>query len=239
MSHNPPPFQTNPSNDCEPLEVVSSGQAEQLVIAHILFKKGHKLVHNPSFTASAFAATSSPNVHVPALKKFPTPDSLQIANANPIEDIAVFTVPAIPFIVQMFCDIPTRLSNQVSNGYIPAVTSSLNSCMSSTSSSSGKHPIKLFFLLHVNPHIGILNEIDLTFHQDELWNTEIKGAGARPDLSKGYVIVMQHPVTTEHEDAKKQANETIQAIHELKIPTIWIWPNVDAGTDDFSKAIRV
>jgi UDP-N-acetylglucosamine 2-epimerase len=28
-------------------------------------------------------------------------------------------------------------------------------------------------------------------------------------------------------------------LHELSFPTIWIWPNIDAGSDQISKALRV
>ncbi len=43
-----------------------------------------------------------------------------------------------------------------------------------------------------------------------------------------FVLVIQHPVTTE-EDVGKQIRETISAIQELKIRAIIIYPNVDAG----------
>lgn len=64
------------------------------------------------------------------------------------------------------------------------------------------------------------------------------GVGESPDFSNGYLVVMQHPVTTEFELSKKQIEETIQAIVDLKKPTFWFWPNVDAGTDGTSKGIR-
>lgn len=64
------------------------------------------------------------------------------------------------------------------------------------------------------------------------------GVGDRIDLSDGYLIVMQHPVTTEYRDAKVQTNETLEAISELDRPTMWFWPNVDAGSDGTSNAIR-
>lgn len=64
------------------------------------------------------------------------------------------------------------------------------------------------------------------------------GVGDQPDFSSGYVVVMQHPVTTEYERSKQQVQETLHAIHELKLPTFWFWPNVDAGSDGTSNAIR-
>lgn len=66
-----------------------------------------------------------------------------------------------------------------------------------------------------------------------------KGVGKPIDLSNGYIIVSQHPVTTEYENSLFQINQTIMAIYELKIPTIWFWPNVDAGSDKISKGIRM
>jgi UDP-N-acetylglucosamine 2-epimerase len=49
---------------------------------------------------------------------------------------------------------------------------------------------------------------------------------------------MQHPVTTEYSEARRQVTETLYAIKELGLPTLWFWPNVDAGSDGVSKGIR-
>jgi UDP-hydrolysing UDP-N-acetyl-D-glucosamine 2-epimerase len=65
------------------------------------------------------------------------------------------------------------------------------------------------------------------------------GSGPTLDLSDGYVIVLQHPVTTEHAEAFGQASETLNAVAELDVPVLWFWPNVDAGSDGTSKSIRV
>ncbi|MEL6274553.1 MAG: UDP-N-acetylglucosamine 2-epimerase, partial [Bacteroidota bacterium] len=50
------------------------------------------------------------------------------------------------------------------------------------------------------------------------------GVGAAPDYHTGYVVVMQHPVTTEYKAAKAQALETLRAVHELGKTTFWFWP---------------
>jgi UDP-hydrolysing UDP-N-acetyl-D-glucosamine 2-epimerase len=65
------------------------------------------------------------------------------------------------------------------------------------------------------------------------------GVGPRADLSKGYLVVMQHPVTTEYEEARAQVEETLYAVHGAGLPILWFWPNVDAGSDGTSKGIRV
>lgn len=64
------------------------------------------------------------------------------------------------------------------------------------------------------------------------------GVGKEMDISNGYLVVMQHPVTTEFQQSRKQINETLQAIKELNMPTFFFWPNVDAGADGTSNGIR-
>lgn len=65
------------------------------------------------------------------------------------------------------------------------------------------------------------------------------GVGARADLTQGYLVVMQHPVTTEYEEARLQVDETLYAVKDFGLPILWFWPNVDAGSDGTSKGIRV
>jgi UDP-N-acetylglucosamine 2-epimerase len=50
---------------------------------------------------------------------------------------------------------------------------------------------------------------------------------------------MQHPVTTEYDEALHQVEETLHAVQALGMPTLWFWPNVDAGSDGTSKGIRM
>lgn len=69
--------------------------------------------------------------------------------------------------------------------------------------------------------------------------TKYGGVGAKLDLPDGYLVVLQHPVTTEYEEARRQISETLYAIHQLGLPTLWFWPNVDAGSDGISKGIRI
>ncbi len=68
--------------------------------------------------------------------------------------------------------------------------------------------------------------------------TKYGGVGDHFDIDKGYIVVMQHPVTTEYEDSLAQINETLEAVEHLAYPTFWFWPNVDAGSDRISKGIR-
>lgn len=64
------------------------------------------------------------------------------------------------------------------------------------------------------------------------------GVGAPVDLSTGYVVVMQHPVTTEYLQARQHISETLYAVRDLDVPALWFWPNVDGGSDGTSRGIR-
>jgi UDP-hydrolysing UDP-N-acetyl-D-glucosamine 2-epimerase len=64
------------------------------------------------------------------------------------------------------------------------------------------------------------------------------GVGDTPDLSQGYLVVLQHPVTTEHKLARDHITETLYAVAASGLPTLWFWPNVDAGADGTSGGIR-
>ena len=64
------------------------------------------------------------------------------------------------------------------------------------------------------------------------------GVGARLDLSGGYLVVLQHSVTTEYELARSHITETLCAVSEMGLPALWFWPNVDAGSDGTSNGIR-
>ena len=55
---------------------------------------------------------------------------------------------------------------------------------------------------------------------------------------EGYLVVMQHPVTTEYTHAREHVEATLKAVENLNIPTFWFWPNVDAGADGTSNGIR-
>lgn len=68
--------------------------------------------------------------------------------------------------------------------------------------------------------------------------TKYGGVGSKIKWQDGYIVVIQHPVTTELENTKKDIESTLNAIYELNIPTFWFWPNVDAGNDTLSKGIR-
>lgn len=100
----------------------------------------------------------------------------------------------------------------------------------------GENPDKVY--LTGCPSIDIADEIlnadTSDFNPFKLY----QGTGKGVDISNGYIVVMQHPVTTEYTQARKHVEETLFAVQELNIPVLWFWPNVDAGADGTSKGIR-
>ena len=67
---------------------------------------------------------------------------------------------------------------------------------------------------------------------------EYKGVGEIFSLNEPFLLVSQHPVTTEYGQGRMQIRETLRALDILKMHTIMLWPNVDAGSEDIVKEIR-
>jgi UDP-hydrolysing UDP-N-acetyl-D-glucosamine 2-epimerase len=65
-----------------------------------------------------------------------------------------------------------------------------------------------------------------------------EGVGGVFDLHQPFVLLSQHPVTTEYGDGGRQITETLRAVHRLGIPAITLWPNADAGSDDVARGMR-
>lgn len=75
---------------------------------------------------------------------------------------------------------------------------------------------------------------------DEVTSDELNRSGLGPtiDPDQPYALVVFHPVTTEFGHEAEPAAEILHALTELKMPTLWLWPNIDAGSDHISKILR-
>ena len=87
------------------------------------------------------------------------------------------------------------------------------------------------------PAIDLIANLDLSLPGD-LFESN-RGVGAKLDTSQPYLVVLQHPVTTEFGQGFEQIQETLAAVLALDVQTAWLWPNVDAGSDDVSKGLRL
>jgi len=87
--------------------------------------------------------------------------------------------------------------------------------------------------------IDVLADLDLSNLSAIQDYQKTHGVGpAIPLVSGKYLIVAQHPVTTEYDQNYLNVQQIASAISELQLPTVWLWPNMDAGSDGVSKAIR-
>jgi UDP-hydrolysing UDP-N-acetyl-D-glucosamine 2-epimerase len=87
------------------------------------------------------------------------------------------------------------------------------------------------------PRIDLVKQIidSNTESLDELF---LEGVGNIFDINQPFILVSQHPVTTEFGEGEKQITQTLTAIKELGLPAIILWPNSDAGSEDISRGIR-
>ena len=58
------------------------------------------------------------------------------------------------------------------------------------------------------------------------------------DLERPYTILIQHPITTSYKKAGQQVKTTLEALQEVGIQTVLIYPNPDAGSEKMIVAIR-
>lgn len=64
------------------------------------------------------------------------------------------------------------------------------------------------------------------------------GLGYAIDVRKPFLMVMQHPVTTETEN-RSHIETTLRVVDAFNISTVFFWPNSDAGTAEMAKGIRI
>ena len=83
-------------------------------------------------------------------------------------------------------------------------------------------------------------DVELASRVDtEVTNDRVNGYGVGHtiDLKRPYVMVIQHPVTTER-DNKAHLEATLQAVAGLGVQALWFWPNPDAGTGEMAGSLR-
>ncbi|MGD8561850.1 MAG: UDP-N-acetylglucosamine 2-epimerase [Desulfarculaceae bacterium] len=75
------------------------------------------------------------------------------------------------------------------------------------------------------------NQLDRDFLAGE-------GVGGHIRPEEPFLLVSQHPVTTEYTKGESQIQETLMALQQLQMPTIMLWPNADAGSEDVARGMR-
>ena len=87
------------------------------------------------------------------------------------------------------------------------------------------------------PSIDLVARTDLGLRSDVL--KQFGGVGAPVDADKPFLLMMQHPVTTEYGLGIDQINQTLDAVASIGMQALVFWPNVDAGSEHVAKGIRV
>ena len=87
------------------------------------------------------------------------------------------------------------------------------------------------------PRIDLVKSI-LENPAGDLLKSLSDGVGNQINSEEPFVIISQHPVTTEFGNGEKQIIETLKAVKKFDIPAIVLWPNADAGSEDISRGMR-
>ena len=85
------------------------------------------------------------------------------------------------------------------------------------------------------PSSDIARQLDQTI-PPEMINSP--GSGVLIDVSQPFLLVVFHPTTTEYGGERGQMEELLRALDKVSKQTVLLWPNIDAGADHISKAIR-
>jgi len=86
------------------------------------------------------------------------------------------------------------------------------------------------------PSSDIARTLDRCLEPDVI---NARGRGIRVDPTKPFLLAVFHPTTTEYGAEWQQMEALLRALDEVQIQTVLLWPNIDAGADHISKAIRV
>ena len=77
------------------------------------------------------------------------------------------------------------------------------------------------------PRIDLIDDVDAKNFNKNIFNS---GVGEKIDISKKFLLVSFHAVTTEFGLAEVQMTKILNIIRSLEIQSIVLWPNSDAGT---------
>ena len=83
-------------------------------------------------------------------------------------------------------------------------------------------------------------DVELAAHvRTTITNEQVNalGVGHDVDIEQPFLMVVQHPVTTEASN-REHLETTLKVVSSFELPTIWFWPNPDAGTGEMADSLR-
>lgn len=88
------------------------------------------------------------------------------------------------------------------------------------------------------PSIDEISKINFNKKVNLLDKSYGGGTGNLVDLRKKYLICLVHPNTKNYKDNEKLINNVVNSLIKLKMQCIFLWPNIDAGSNFISKKLR-
>ena len=90
------------------------------------------------------------------------------------------------------------------------------------------------------PSIDIANAIDYGAKLDFQPEIKYRGVGPQINTSESYCVALFHSDTNSVQETEENAEVLLSVLdaHEHKVQTYWFWPNIDAGSEALSKALR-
>ncbi len=89
------------------------------------------------------------------------------------------------------------------------------------------------------PRIDLVAEFIRDYSPLEVADIFLDGVGEKFCLDDPFLIISQHPVTTEYGQGNDQIAVTLKAVREIGLPALVLWPNPDAGSADIARGLRI
>ncbi len=89
------------------------------------------------------------------------------------------------------------------------------------------------------PSGDLARELDTSLSPGLIHRINTRGSGAIIDSRCPFLLVAFHPMTTQYGSEREQMDQILEALHQLSQPTLLLWPNIDAGSNQVTKAIRI
>ncbi len=85
-----------------------------------------------------------------------------------------------------------------------------------------------------------IDEVNKILNQEYNFQDYVNNSGPGDEINfdMPFILVSQHPVTTEVDFSRSHMDATLRAVEEFGMQAVILWPNSDAGTDEVSRSIR-